>query len=257
LRVKVSQLTVAFDTGTRQIEALKDLSFETGDNEFLTFIGPSGCGKTTLLRAVAGLIAPRAGRVERVAAPADRNQHLLLVFQEDSVFPWLTVLENATFGLRMQAMAPSERDARARVLLERFGLAGRERAYPHQLSLGMKQRVAVIRCFLSDPAVMLMDEPFAALDAQTRMTLQQELLALWEQSHKTVIFVTHDIEEAVLLSDRVIVLDGPPGRVFDEVRVPFARPRDPDLVLATEFLELKRHVWSKLAPLSNRRAGAA
>jgi len=255
--VNVSHLTVTFEAKPAPVTALKDVSFETGENEFLTFIGPSGCGKTTLLRAVAGLVTPQTGRVERLPAPADRGRQLLLVFQEDPVFPWLTVLENATFGLRMQGVPVSEREARARVLLERFGLAGRERAYPHQLSLGMKQRVAVIRCFLSDPAVMLMDEPFAALDAQTRMTLQQELLALWEQSHKTVIFVTHDIEEAILLSDRVCILDGPPGEIVHEIRVPFGRPRRPTLVLDADFLELKRTIWSQLAPLTNRHAGVA
>ena len=257
MRVKVSHLTVTFDATTASVTALRDVSFETGENEFVTFIGPSGCGKTTLLRAVAGLVAPRTGHVERLPAPTDRNRQLLLVFQEDSVFPWMTVLDNATFGLRMQAVPAAEREARARVLLDRFGLAGRERAYPHQLSLGMKQRVAVIRCFLSDPAVMLMDEPFAALDAQTRMTLQQELLSLWEQSPKTVVFVTHDIEEAILLSDRVVVLDGPPGAIVHEIRIPFARPRRPALVLDAEFLELKRTIWSRLTPLTNRHAGVA
>jgi NitT/TauT family transport system ATP-binding protein len=257
VRVKVSHLTVTFDANPAPVTALRDVSFETGENEFLTFIGPSGCGKTTLLRAVSGLVTPRTGSVERLPAPADRNQQLLLVFQEDSVFPWLTVLDNATFGLRMQAVPAVEREARARVLLERFGLAGRERAYPHQLSLGMKQRVAVIRCFLSDPAVMLMDEPFAALDAQTRMTLQQELLSLWEQSPKTVVFVTHDIEEAILLSDRVLILDGPPGAIVHDIRVPFARPRRPTLVLDAAFLELKRTIWSRLAPLTNRHAVVA
>jgi NitT/TauT family transport system ATP-binding protein len=248
--VKCSHLSVAFTTAKQRIPALYDLSFEVHPGEFLSFIGPSGCGKTTLLRTIAGLVQPQEGVVERVA-----QQRVLLVFQEDSVFPWMTVLENAAFGLKMQNVDAHEREARARDLLGRFGLAGREHAYPHQLSLGMKQRVAVIRCFLSDPAVMLMDEPFAALDPQTRLALQQELLALWEQDHKTVIFVTHDIEEALLLSHRILVLSGPPGQIVDEVKVPFGRPRDATLTLDPRFVELKRHIWSKLGqPVLGRGA---
>jgi NitT/TauT family transport system ATP-binding protein len=238
MKVRCAHLSVFFDPGRA---ALRDVSFGVHEGEFLTIIGPSGCGKTTLLRTIAGLIPPSRGSVERVA-----GEKILLVFQEDSLFPWMTVLENAGYGLRMRGVSAEEREARARTLLARFGLEGREHAYPHELSLGMKQRVAVIRCFLSDPAVMLMDEPFAALDAQTRLMLQQELLALWEQDHKTVIFVTHDIEEALLLSDRIVVMDGPPGSVIEELRVPFARPRDASLTLDEEFLELKRRLWSRL-----------
>jgi len=246
MRVRCSHVTVTFETAGRRVDALEDVSFETRPGEFLSFIGPSGCGKTTLLRTLAGLIRPGEGTVERTSATVSTNQKTLLVFQEDSLFPWMTVMENAAFGLKMQGVQRAEREAKAETLLQRFGLAGRERAYPHQLSLGMKQRVAVIRCFLSDPAVMLMDEPFAALDAQTRLGLQQELLALWEQEHKTVVFVTHDIEEALLLSDRIMILEGPPGRVVEELAVDFSRPRDPSLTLEPEFVELKRWIWSKL-----------
>lgn len=239
--VRCSHLSVSFGMGAAQIPALRDISFDAREGEFLSMIGPSGCGKTTLLRTVANLIQPTEGTIERV--PGER---ILLVFQEDSLFPWMTVLDNAVFGLQMQGVGPASRESTARALLTRFGLEGREQAYPHQLSVGMKQRVAVIRCFLSNPAVMLMDEPFAALDAQTRLALQQELLALWDQDQKTVIFVTHDIEEAILLSDRILVLNGPPGAIVDELAVPFARPRHASLTLEEEFLELKRHIWSKL-----------
>jgi NitT/TauT family transport system ATP-binding protein len=239
--VRCSHLGVSFGTGTAQIPALRDVSFETREGEFLSLIGPSGCGKTTLLRTLANLIQPTEGTIERV--PGER---ILLVFQEDSLFPWMTVLDNAVFGLQMQGVAPASRESTARALLIRFGLEGREHAYPHQLSVGMKQRVALVRCFLSNPAVMLMDEPFAALDARTRLALQQELLALWDQDRKTVIFVTHDIEEAILVSDRILVLNGPPGAIIDELTVPFARPRNASLTLEEEFLELKRYIWSKL-----------
>ncbi len=239
--VRCSHVSVSFGSGAAEIRALHDVSFDAREGEFLSVIGPSGCGKTTLLRTVANLIPPTGGTIERV--PGER---ILLVFQEDSLFPWMTALDNAVFGLEMQKAGAGWREAAARELLDRFGLKGREGAYPHQLSVGMKQRVAVIRCFLSNPAVMLMDEPFAALDAQTRLALQQELLALWEPNRKTVIFVTHDIEEAILLSDRILVLSGPPGTVIDELPVPFARPRHASLTLEEEFLELKRRIWAKL-----------
>jgi NitT/TauT family transport system ATP-binding protein len=239
--VRCSHMSVSFGRGAAKSPALNDITFDARQGEFLSVIGPSGCGKTTLLRAVANLIQPTEGTIERV--PGER---ILLVFQEDSLFPWMTVLENAIFGLEMQGVGADWRETKARELLARFGLEGRERAYPHELSVGMKQRVAVIRCFLSDPAVMLMDEPFAALDAQTRLALQQELLALWDQNRKTVIFVTHDIEEAILLSDRILVLNGPPGSIVAELKVPFPRPRDASFTLEEEFLGLKRHIWSKL-----------
>jgi NitT/TauT family transport system ATP-binding protein len=199
------------------------------------------------------LIRTTQGRVER---PVHLNgkHRALIVFQEHGLFPWMTVIENAAFGLEMQGVGRDERESRALELLDRYGFRGRERAYPHQLSLGMKQRVAVIRCFLGDPPVMLMDEPFAALDCQTRLTLQQELLELWEQSHKTVIFVTHDMDEALLLSDRVLVLSAQPGTVRAEFTVPFARPRAAELTLEEEFLSLKRRIARELGMRAMRAA---
>jgi NitT/TauT family transport system ATP-binding protein len=193
--------------------------------------------------------------VERIACPEDRNDLALLVFQENSLFPWMTVLDNATFGLRMQGVDKSERDERALVLLRRFGFAGRELVYPRELSLGMKQRVAVIRCFLSNPSAMLMDEPFAALDYQNRIVLHRELLELWEQEHKTVVFVTHDIEEAIVLADRIVVLSRQPASVLAEFHVPFGRPRDPAVVLEEESLALKRRVWKALGQHSEAAVG--
>ncbi len=254
MRVTVSDLAVTVGRGPGRVAALDGVSFEASDAEFLGIIGPSGCGKTTLLRTLAGLVEPRRGRVLRTPGPNDGDGRMLLVFQEDSVFPWMTVLENATFGLKMRGVAAMEREARARELLARFGLAGRERAYPSQLSVGMKQRVAVIRCFLANPAAMLMDEPFAGLDAATRCVLQQELLDAWDRDPKTVIFVTHDVDEALLLSDRILVLDGPPARVVDSISVPFRRPRTPTLPLDGAFLELKRRIWGMLGAASGVRA---
>ena len=226
--------------------ALRDLTFGSGDGEFLTFLGPSGCGKTTLLRVLAGLLAPETGTVERVASPDDRNSSVLLVSQEHSLFPWMTASANAAFGLEMQGVPRGEREARARELLARLGCAGKERAYPRQLSMGMKQRVAVARCFLGDPAVMLMDEPFAALDCQTRTVLQQEVLDLWEQDRKTVVFVTHDVDEAILLSDRILVLSEGPGTVVADYEVPLPRPRHALLEIDGELWELKQRILASL-----------
>ena len=245
MRLRCSKLGVSFKANGQTVHALREVSFETRDGEFLSIFGPSGCGKTTLLRTLAGLIHPDEGTIEH-GAVAGGPRRTLLVFQEDGLFPWMTVLQNAAFGLEMQGVGKTEREARANELLSRFGLAGRERAYPHQLSVGMKQRVAVIRSFLSDPGMLLMDEPFAALDAQTRLTLQQELLALWEQNHRNVVFVTHDVDEAILLGDRILVMSSQPGAVIAQYAVPFSRPRSPAVALEADFLALKRELYGKL-----------
>ncbi len=245
MRVICSGLGVTFEAPGGNVEALTNVGFETREGEFVAVVGPSGSGKTTLLRVIAGLIPPQRGTVQRIpaAGPAHRA---LMVSQENSLFPWMTVLENAAFGLEMAGVDKAVRRARAQELLGRFGMAGWDNFYPGQLSLGMKQRVAVIRCFLSNPSLLLMDEPFSALDVQTRLTLQEELLALWEQSHKSVIFVTHDVEEAILLSDRVLVLGQRPGCLIDSFPVSFARPRHASITLDEEFLQLKRAIWAKL-----------
>jgi len=246
MRLRCSQLQVAFPSSNGSVPALRGLTFDSHDGEFLTFVGPSGCGKTTLLRVMAGLLNPAAGEVERIPGPDDGNHSILLVSQEHNLFPWMTASANAAFGLEMQGVPRREREERARAILEKLGCAGKERAYPAQLSMGMKQRVAVARCFLSDPAVMLMDEPFAALDCQTRMVLQRELLELWEQDRKSVVFVTHDVDEAILLSDRILVLSEGPGRVVAEYEVPASRPRQALLEMNGELWELKRNILESL-----------
>ena len=248
MRVRCTDLCVAFGDGPLRIEALKDLTFACADGEFLSILGPSGCGKTTLLRVLSGFVTPDSGRVERFPSSSNGDGRTLLVFQEESLFPWMTVLQNAAFGLEMQGMPKDIRNAKARELLHRMGVSGREHSYPHQLSLGMKQRVAVIRCFLSKPGLMLMDEPFCALDAQMRSSLQQELLALWDQNRNSVIFVTHDVDEALLLSDRILVLSRQPGTILGEIRVQLPRPRSADIVLSEEFLVLKRQIFHFLKP---------
>lgn len=251
MRIRCSNLRVTFHADGKPVEALQDVSFETSEGEFLAIVGPSGCGKSTLLRTLAGLIPSPEGAVERL--PRTDQPRILMVFQENSLFPWKTVLENATFGLRMQGVGREERRRMAGEMLARFGLGGREGSYPSQLSVGMKQRVAIVRSFLSRPDVLLMDEPFGALDAQTRLRLQQELLEFWEEHRHHVIFVTHDVDEALLLSDRVLVMSDHPGTIASEHVVPFPRPRDPGVEMSQEFLALKHEILSELGlPLGRK-----
>jgi len=244
--LKCVDLAVTFEGENGGISALRNVSLETGEREFLSIVGPSGCGKTTLLRALAKLILPSQGSVEYMTNADGSEGPVLLVFQEDNLFPWMNVLQNAAFGLRMQGVAKEGREEQARNLLETFGLQGRESAYPRELSVGMKRRVAIARAFVSKPAVLLMDEPFAAVDYQTRLRLQQELLALWEKDRSTIVFVTHDVDEAIILSDRILVLSQQPGTIISEVRVSFDRPRKPDMTLQQGFLTLKREVAQRL-----------
>ena len=229
----------------KSICALRDVDFEVRRGEFVSVIGPSGCGKTTLLHILAGLLQPTSGSF-RFFDQDGQNSRTALVFQENSLFPWMNVMENAAFGLEMRGVGKAERERRASRMLERLGLAGRERDYPRQLSTGMKQRVAVVRAFVSEAAVLLMDEPFAALDRQTRMRAQQELTELWESERKTVVFVTHDVDEALLLSDRVVVLSASPGTVLAEYRVHMERPREFCCEPDEESYELKRRILASL-----------
>lgn len=244
VKLQCSNLFVDFQSAAGRVEAIKNLSFETKEGEFLGIVGPSGCGKTTLLRTLAGIHPPTSGNI--TPDPAGAPGRILLVFQEDGLFPWMTVLDNAAFGLESLGRPRAERHERARRMLERVGLAGREHDYPHQLSVGMKKRVAVIRAFLCPAQALLMDEPFAALDAQTRLRLQGELLDLWRSDGRTVVFVTHDIDEALVLSDRILVLSAGPGEVVGDFPAPFPRPRSPKTTLLPEYVELKERLLNKL-----------
>lgn len=237
---------VQFGSRKSPVPVLHDLSFSVGEGEFLTFLGPSGCGKTTLLRVLANLIVPQQGAVTRLASSNGSNDRALLVFQENSVFPWMTVLENAAFGLEMAGIPKADREAQARELLARYHLAEFAHAYPRHLSTGMKQRVAVIRAFLSNPSLLLMDEPFAAVDSQTRFRLQMELLLLWEQQRTTVVFVTHDLDEAILLSDRIIVLTNRPSSIAAEHLVRLPRQDRAAMTGGPEFLDLRRQLSRNL-----------
>lgn len=239
-------MSLTFAAAGASVEVLHGLNLATREREFLTIVGPSGCGKTTILRLLAGLAAPTHGRVERLPAAGDKSGRVLLVFQENNLFPWLNLIDNACFGLEMQGVAREERVSRCRPWIERVGLEGREKAYPHELSTGMKQRVALIRAFLSDPAVLLLDEPFAALDYQTRLLMQQDLLELWEESNRSIVFVTHDVDEAILLSDRILVLSRRPSAVIEELEVTAPRPRSAANAPSFETVDLKRKILAAL-----------
>ena len=212
--------------GGLQVHAIEEVSLEVSSGEFVAILGPSGCGKSTLLELCAGLEAVSGGEIridgETVAGP---NPKAVMVFQEHSLFSWLNVEQNVAFGLRTKGVRQDERGRRGREVLERVKLAKFAKHYPHQLSGGMKQRVAIARALVGSPEFILMDEPFAALDFQTRVLMQQFLLEVWRGFKSTILFVTHHIDEAVLLADRVVVMSASPGRVLEEIRIGLPRPR--------------------------------
>lgn len=229
------------------VHAILNFSLEVAEGEFLCLVGPSGCGKSTFLRLVAGLVAPSGGEVEIVRRGGDAGQPLTsIVFQEYAIFPWKTVRENVGFGLQMRGVPSRARREVVDHWLAKVGLRKFADAFPRQLSGGMKQRVATARAFANDPEVLLMDEPLGALDAQTRLVLQQELLRLWEEDKKTVLYVTHSLEEAVLLGDRVVLMTAHPGTPKGEYPIGFARPRGLELTATPEFSRTTYTIWSAL-----------
>jgi len=229
-------------------QAVEHFSVEIEVGEFFCLLGPSGCGKTTVLKMLAGFEAPTSGQILMGGRPvAGAGRDRAVVFQgDDSLYGWLTAIENVEFGLRMRHVGKAERRERAMHYLKLVGLGGQEQKYPAELSGGMKQRVGLARALATNPEILLMDEPFAALDAQTRDLMQAELLTVWERTRKTVLFVTHSIEEAAYLSDRVIVLSARPGRSKAEIGVRLPRPRDYEMRLSPEFNELKLAIWNAL-----------
>jgi NitT/TauT family transport system ATP-binding protein len=230
--------------GRAPVEALRDISLEFRRGEFAAIVGASGSGKSTLLRIVDGLLAPTRGRVFVDGAQVTRpGLDRAMVFQQDSLLPWKTVIDNAGYGLALGGMPRREAHARAQQFIDLAGLQGFEHHYPHQLSGGMRQRVNVARALAVNPEILLLDEPFAALDAQTREIMQTELLKIWNADRKTVLLITHQIDEAVFLSDRVIVLSARPGTVREEIPVSLPRPRDLSLKRTPEFTRLVDHIW--------------
>jgi len=245
----VEHLRLAYDhraTGA-QFLALEDVNFEVGCGEFVTIVGPSGCGKSTLLMLISALLPPSSGSVRlngrAVTAPGSDRA---LVFQDFALLPWRNVLRNVELGLELKGVPVDRRRAAARRYIAMVGLRAFERHYPHQLSGGMRQRVGIARALSVEPEILLMDEPFGALDAQIRQVMGSELLRIWERDRKTILFVTHDIDEAIYLADRVIVMSASPGRVIREIAVPLPRPRRLDIRNTPAFAAHRQAIWDLL-----------
>jgi NitT/TauT family transport system ATP-binding protein len=247
-KLRIENVALRFASpGGVPVTALEDISLDVEDKEFSVIVGPSGCGKTSLLRLVAGLIEPTEGMLwldsARITGPGkDRG----MVFQSYTLFPWLTVQDNVEFGLRISGVPSAQRREIAARFIAQVGLEGFERLYPKQLSGGMMQRVALARALANDPAILLMDEPFGALDSQTRSLMQELLLEIWQQSHKTVLFITHDIDESILLGDRVHVMTAQPGRMKETVQIDLPRPRTVDMLTSDAFMAIKRRIMRSI-----------
>lgn len=251
-RIVIGGGAIRLGRGQAAIEVVKDITLAIPGHQFVCLLGPSGCGKSTLLGALAGHLTLSRGDLTvddaKVAGPApDRG----IVFQQHTLFPWKSVIDNVAFGLKMKGIARPERTTRAREYLALVGLESFADRYPAELSGGMQQRVEIARVLINQPRLLLMDEPFGALDAQTRLTMQELLLEVWTRLRTTVVFVTHDIDEALFLGDRVLVMTPRPGRILDDIAVPFDRPRARDLVADHRFSQLKRHCLELLRPKVN------
>jgi len=245
-RITTRDLGMCFKFGGGDLVALENVNLRVPEQEFCCIVGPSGCGKSTLLRILAGLERQTSGELQ-LAARDPQRPLTAMVFQEQSIFPWMTVEENIGYGLRMRGVHPRVRRQLVGHYIEKVGLARFAKAYPHQLSGGMKQRASVARAFATDPQVLLMDEPFASVDEQTRVLLQEELLRVWEANRKTVVYITHSIDEALVLGDRVLVMSARPGRLKAEIEVPLPRPRSVyELKSTPAFAELVARVWGPL-----------
>ena len=245
-RVEARGITKIFETQSGPVTALSDITLTVEPGEFCVIVGPSGCGKTTFLRMLAGLESPSTGSLS-ITSQSGRAPSNAMVFQGRSVFPWLSVRQNIAYGLSLRGVSRRERKATVERLLHVVGLEKFGNAFPHQISEGMRQRVAIARALAVDPDLLLMDEPFGALDEQTRLILQEELLRIWEQTGKTVVFITHSIDESLTLADRIVVMSAHPGRVKEIIEVPFARPRELTAVRSDPaFASLFSRIWTSL-----------
>lgn len=250
-QIEIRNLYIRLGQGDQAFEAVQNVSVSIRPGEFICLLGPSGCGKSTLLGALAGHLRPSGGTILVDGQPLrGPDPERGLVFQQHTLFPWKKVIDNVAFGLKMKGIARDERHRCACELLELVGLAGFEQHYPFQLSGGMQQRVEIARVLINHPRVMLMDEPFGALDAQTRMMMQQLLLEVWERIKTTIVFITHDIDEALFLADRIFVMSPRPGRIIEQTNLEFVRPRKAELVTSDHFIQLKRHCLELLHPQS-------
>lgn len=247
-KIRSERLRKTFTSRRGEVVALDGIDLEVAQSEFVSIVGPSGSGKSTFLYIVGGFVRPSGGRVLVDGEPVTRpGPERGIVFQEFVLFPWKTVLGNVTYGLAEKGVPRRERHARAREFLDLVKLSGFEKHYPKELSGGMKQRVAIARTLIMDPDVLLMDEPFGSIDAQTRAIMQTELMQIWERTQKTVLFVTHSVEEALFLSDRIYVFSNRPARVKATIEVDIPRPRDPEQILGTErYAGLHKQIWELL-----------
>jgi ABC-type nitrate/sulfonate/bicarbonate transport system ATPase subunit len=259
-KIRLKSISKRFVAGSRVISALDRIDLSLNDGDFVTLVGPSGCGKSTLFNILVGLMAPDPGGelfIDGISQPAN---HLLgrvaVMPQRDMLMPWRTVLDNAILAAEIDGVPRAEARRRAFAALDRFGLRGFEGHFPNQLSGGMRQRVALMRTFMFDRDVMLLDEPFGALDALTRALMQRWLLEVWEGAKRTVLFITHDIDEAIFLGDRVLVMSARPGHIKTELKVPLPRPRSPNVITSPDFVELKRTLLAAVEDES-RKAFAA
>jgi NitT/TauT family transport system ATP-binding protein len=253
--VELRGVSKEFVARERRVLALQDIDLSIAHNEFAAILGPSGCGKSTLLNMVAGFDRPSGGQVRAGGAPVEApDPSRGVVFQEAALFPWYTVWDNVTFGPRTMGVPAAQYRPKVEAYIDQVGLRGFERHYPAELSGGMKQRVGIARVLVMEPEVLLMDEPFGSLDAQTRLLMQELLLSVWERHHQTVLFVTHDIEEALLIADSVSVMTARPGRIKKRLVVNLPRPRSVEVTMSPVFNELKREVLALIRGESARAA---
>ena len=243
LGFSIENLSHTFANREGDIAALSDVTFRVQPGEFICLVGPSGCGKSTLLQILAGLLEPTSGRVLFGNGGHTLRPSTALVFQENGVFPWMSVRDNVAFGLEMRGVPRAERERRADAMLKDVGLEGFATSYPHVLSVGMRQRVGIARAFIADVQLLLMDEPFGALDALTKRIMQEELVRLWRHHRHTLVFVTHDVDEAIALADRIIVMTHRPARVLQEFVLPADRPRGPTHRRLPEVRGIGRKIW--------------
>jgi NitT/TauT family transport system ATP-binding protein len=244
--IHVRGVTKLFVAARGELRALDPIDLTIPEGQFLCIVGPSGCGKTTLLRIIAGLEQPTDGAVDFTIAHPDKPLRSV-VFQEQGIFPWMSVLQNTAFGLKVRGVARDKREAEARAYLDMLGLTPFAHAYPRQLSGGMRQRVNIARAFANDPAILLMDEPLASLDEQTKLLVQEDLLRLWDRSHKTVVYITHSLDEAIVLGDRVIVMTNRPGKIKTIVDIDLPRPRNVlDMQSNEAFFSMRSRIWTAL-----------
>lgn len=247
IKVKIENVVRTFDTRKGEMVALNGVSLDIMENEFITVVGPSGCGKSTLLNIIAGLLEPTSGKVycdghAVVGTGTERG----VVFQQYALFPWLTVKKNVEFGLKIKGMSKEEASETAMRYIKMVDLEDFANHYPKELSGGMKQRVAIARAYAVNPSILLMDEPFGALDAQTRTQLQEELLQTWQKEKKTCFFITHDVDEAIILGQKVVIMSARPGRIKEIVDVNIPYPRNQETKLTNEYMNIKNYIWKQV-----------